>query len=92
MDKTKIIEIWVVLESLVVSLDRIGSYQFDNGKEAALKEIGKYLSPENCKRFAKARSLINEIIEDEFPGSGIELDNLTENEQLIGYWQYPNKK
>lgn len=92
MEKDKLIAIWSSLESLVVSLDRIGSYEIDNGKQVALKALDDYFSPENCKKFSQARTLINELIENEFPGIGSELEDLAENETSMGYWQYPKKK
>ncbi len=91
MEKEKLVEIWKALESLVVSLDRIGSYEIDNGKNSALLELDKYFCPKNCNKFSNARMLINEIIESEFPGTDIELENMAENEKEIGYWQYPKK-
>jgi len=91
MEKEKLIQIWKALESLVVSLDRIGSYEIDNGKEAALLELDKYFCPDNCNKFSNARMLINEIIESKFPGTDIELENMAEDENEIGYWQYPKK-
>ena len=92
MEKDKLIAIWSSLESLVVSLDRIGSYEIDNGKQAALKALDDYFSPESCKNFSQARMLINELIENEFPGIGSELESLAENEASMGYWQYPKQK
>jgi hypothetical protein len=91
MEKKKLIEIWQALESLVVSIDRIGSYEVDNGKEAALKALDSYFVPENCNKIAHARMLINELIETEFPGTDKELEEMAENEKLIGFWQYPRK-
>ena len=92
MDKCKLIEIWTALESLVVSLDRIGSYEVDNGNDAARQALDEFFVPENCLKFSHARMLMNELIENEFPGTSQELEKISEDEKSIGYWQYTSKK
>jgi hypothetical protein len=86
VDIDKLIEIWKVLEALTVSMDRLGHYELNFGTEAAKEALHQYFGIENNRRIAHARRMMVEILEGLDPDMADKLDELAEDEGLIGYW------
>ena len=59
----KLLEVWKVLETLTVSLDRMGWFSHAHGEEQAKDALHEYMSPALVKRMAHARRLIIEVME-----------------------------
>lgn len=82
----RLIEVWKVLEALVVSLDRIGSLEAISGEDSATA-LRAYFDPELYGRLTKARTDVRALLEEHDPRIGSRLERFTDNEDEIGYWR-----
>jgi hypothetical protein len=90
-DLDKLIEIWKVLEILTVSSDRIGHFWLEHGEDAAKDAIHQYMGPRMSGKLAQARSLIISVMENHDPAIMDRLEELSDNEAEMGYWDGPIK-
>jgi hypothetical protein len=86
VESDPLVEIWEMLEVLVVSLDRIGAHAALRGKEAGVAALDEFFSPELNARIVRARRLCVELIESRGQEASDLLDALAENESEMGYW------
>jgi hypothetical protein len=91
MDQQKLIEIWKVLEAVTVSLDRIGSYEADVGREVARDALYDFFSSGLFKQVASARRSAVDLIEAADPLAAGTLDSLAEDGVSVNYWSPPSR-
>ena len=88
VDLETLIDVWRVLETLTVSLDRIGSYEVFHGEAAAKEELHRYIGPKLFRRIANARHKLVIMMEQCEPSIAERLERLAETE--IEYWNGPD--
>lgn len=82
--KERLLDIWKVLEALVVSLDRMGSDEAIKGIDSATA-LKAYFNPKLFRRLAHARTQVRTLLVEHDPGIGSRLDRFADDE--IGYWR-----
>jgi hypothetical protein len=82
----QLVEVWRVLESLTVSLDRLGMYQLHVGERRAQEALDRYMNPAMFQRIANARRILVTLIEELDETMAEELERLAEEDDGIGYW------
>jgi hypothetical protein len=89
MNQEKLIEVWKALESIVVSLDRIGSYEADRGQDAAKDALYEYFHSGIFRNVATARTNVVNLIEAFDAGAKDRLEALAEDGVSVHCWQPP---
>jgi hypothetical protein len=81
----KLLEVFWTLETLVVSLDRIGSYKALHPEFNEAQELSNYI---DFKRLSRARSLLVELLEERKSDFRDYLDLVESkySDTEIGYW------
>lgn len=89
MNQDKLVEIWKVLESLTVSLDRIGSYESRVGRDPARDALYDFFRSGLFKQVSAARTTAVDLIEAADPSAAAKLDALAEDGVSVRYWNPP---
>lgn len=88
MDNDRLIEVWKVLETLTVSLARIGSYSTEHGRDAAIQALYAYAEDGLAPEVSKARTiLLEELLKSDATIEG-RLEEIVESSSLR-YWRPP---
>jgi hypothetical protein len=80
-----LLAIWKVLESLTVSLDRLGSYESQHGREAGKIALRQYFDNDLFRDIASARKLLRGELVKQYPTIEPHLEMLAESPE-IKYW------
>lgn len=86
----KLLAVWKVLETLAVSLDRMGIFWHFHSEEQAKAALLEYMNPALVQRIAHARRLTIEVMQEHDPAIYDRLEALSEQDNGIGYWDGPS--
>lgn len=89
-DLEQLLEVWKVLETLTVSLRRLGEFELSYGEEQAKAALDEYVNPALSQRIARARRLIIEVMARHDPAIMDRLEELSVRDAGIGYWSGPS--
>lgn len=82
----KLIEVWKTLEVLTVSVQRIGRFHASRGEEKGKQALLEFFEPSIFQRIATSRHIMVDILEHIDPDIYNKLEEMSENEADIGYW------
>lgn len=82
-----LIAVWKVLETLTVSLDRMGHFWLVRGEDAAKEALHKFMRPVMFDTIAQARQTLVTMLEGCDPTILEQLELLSADEREMGYWQ-----
>lgn len=88
MDNEKLIEAWKVLETLTVSLARIGSFSAEHGRDAAMRALYAYAEDGLFHEVSTARAMLLEALSKSDAAIEDRLENIAGSSSLR-YWRPP---
>lgn len=89
LDLGFLLDVWKIIDAMVVSLDRIGSCAVHNGPEQGLKALDGYFSSDIFRRLTKLRTELLERMMQLNPNIESDLEHLAEMEDR--YWPHVGK-
>ena len=91
-EKAQLVEVWKVLEVLTVSLDRMGSYWLAHDEDAAKDALHNFMGATLFEKISHARGLVVSMLDNHDPAIIHALEEMSENESKMGYWNGPSQK
>jgi hypothetical protein len=88
LDNEKLIEVWKVLETLTVSLGKIGSYSAGHGRDAAMHALYAYVEDGLGREVSTARTMLLEELSKSDATIEDRLEEIVESSSLR-YWRPP---
>jgi hypothetical protein len=82
----QLIEVWKTLNTLTVSLDRIGTFQAFHGEQKGKEALSEYFEPKLVRRIAASRRMVTSILESADATLLEKMGDMADDEEAMGYW------